>query len=430
MITQSDSFAAVRRRLERDVDVAAGSVPAYAFSDPEVYRLELDAIFHRCWTLVAHATEVPEPGDYLTRYMGANPVIVARGEDGEVRVFLNVCRHRGMRVCRADLGNSSHFRCPYHGFTYKNTGELIGVPFEQLAYDGKLDHGQLALLGARVEIYRGLVFATFATETGTLGEYLGDARWYLDLYIGRAEMEVFGPPQRWEMPTNWKIPAENSASDAYHTAHTHASLPKIGLIAGGNKFAESGYHVHAGNGHGIGLGMPTDNLVLAPELLAEYRRTLTPEQYGVLIQLKNSHCTIFPNVSFVLSSATLGGSIVSHVNMHLWLPRAPGRIEVMSWGLVEKDAPESWKTRSRQHYVLTFGASGIFEQDDAENWMDITRNTAAPAAAGVNFVYLQGLGRNRATDFPGPGEVYKSKFSENNARAFYGRWLELMTDAG
>jgi hypothetical protein len=95
---------------------------------------------------------------------------------------------------------------------------------------------------------------------------------------------------------------------------------------------------------------------------------------------------------------------------------------------VEKEAPAEWKDRSRQHYVLTFGPSGIFDQDDSETWMDITRNCGAPAAREVSFFYLQGMGRPRAAGFPGPGEVYESKYSENNARQFYRRWLALMTD--
>ncbi|MGH7186896.1 MAG: Rieske 2Fe-2S domain-containing protein, partial [Pseudomonadota bacterium] len=113
-----------------------GEIPAAVFSDPDVYRLEQDAIFSRCWLFVAHESEVPSPGDYVTRYMGEHPVIVTRDEHGKIQVLLNVCRHRGMRICRADLGNSSHFRCPYHGFTYKNDGELIGIPFQKEIYGG------------------------------------------------------------------------------------------------------------------------------------------------------------------------------------------------------------------------------------------------------------------------------------------------------
>jgi Ring hydroxylating alpha subunit (catalytic domain) len=142
------------------------------------------------------------------------------------------------------------------------------------------------------------------------------------------------------------------------------------------------------------------------------------------------HCTIFPNLSFLISSARLGGQLISHTNMKVWLPKGPSRMEVLSWGLVEKDAPAEWKVRSSQHYVLTFGPSGIFDQDDSETWIDITRNAAAPAARDLQFYYLQGFDRPRAVEFVGPGEVYASKYSENNARRFYGRWLELMTHAG
>ncbi|GAC1317822.1 MAG: aromatic ring-hydroxylating dioxygenase subunit alpha [Chloroflexota bacterium] len=414
-------------RLKRDIDLDTGRLPAYVFNDQEVYERELNAIFGRCWQCVGHVSEVPEPGDYLTRYLGADPIIVVRSEDGHVRVFLNVCMHRGMRICRSDLGNSAHFRCPYHGWTYRNSGELTGVPYQQLAYDDVLDRSTIHLREARVTEYGGLIFATWDASAPDLADYLGDARWYLDFYVGRADMEVFGPPQRWEMASDWKLPAENFASDAYHTGHLHASISKLGLVPSA-KFAQSGYHVYAGHGHGMGLGLPAEQSIFEPSMLPRFGERLSADQFAVLRQIKNMHCTIFPNLSFLISSAMLGGQIVSHVNMKLWLPKGPGRMEVVSWGLVEKDAPLDWKNRSRQHYVLTFGPSGIFDQDDSETWMDITRNCGAPAAHTMSFAYLQGLGRPAATNFPGPGEVYESKYSENNARHFYRRWLELMTD--
>ena len=414
-------------RLARDVDLDAGRLPAYLFSDPDVYERELQAIFARCWQCVGHASEIPEPGDYVTRYLATDPIILVRSEDQQVRVFLNVCRHRGMRICRSDLGNSAHFRCPYHGWTYRNTGQLTGVPYQQLAYADNLDRDAIQLHQARVAEYGGLIFATWDDSAPSLDEYLGDARWYLDFYVRRAEMEVFGPPHRWEMPSNWKIPAENFASDAYHTGHLHASIARLGLVPTA-KFAESGYHVHAGNGHGIGLGMPADEVVFEPSVVPLFKERLAPEQFDVLVQIKNMHCTIFPNLSFLISSARLGGKLVSHTNMKVWLPKGPGRMEELSWGLVEKAAPAEWKERSAQHYVLTFGPSGMFDQDDSETWMDISRNCRALAARSLEFYYVQGFGRSRATDFPGPGEVYASKYNENNARQFYRRWLHLMLD--
>jgi phenylpropionate dioxygenase-like ring-hydroxylating dioxygenase large terminal subunit len=426
-MTSSVRPAALMDRLRREVDLDAGRLPAYVFSDPDVYERELQTIFDRCWQCVGHVSEVPEPGDYVTRYLGADPVIVVRSEDGRVRVFLNMCMHRGMRICRSDLGNSAHFRCPYHGWTYKNDGQLTGVPYQQLAYGATLDRSTIHLREARVSDYGGLLFATWDDGAACLDDYLGDVRWYLDFYVRRADMEVFGPPHRWEVTSNWKIPAENFASDAYHTGHLHASISRLGLVPTA-KFAESGYHVHAGNGHGVGLGMPADELIFEPSVVPTFGERLSAEQFDVLRQIKNMHCTVFPNLSFLISSARIDGRLISHTDMKVWVPKGPGRLEVLSWGLVEKAAPTAWKERSAQHYVLTFGPSGIFDQDDSETWMDITRNCAAPAARRVQFFYLQGLGRAPALDFVGPGEVYASKYSENNARQFYRRWLQLMLD--
>jgi hypothetical protein len=194
------------------------------------------------------------------------------------------------------------------------------------------------------------------------------------------------------------------------------------------KFAESGFHVHPGNGHGVGLGMPADEVIFEPGTVSSFKEALSDDQLQVLLQVKNMHCTVFPNLSFLISSARIQGKLISHTNMKLWLPKGPRQIEVLSWGLVEKAAPKEWKERSAQHYVLTFGPSGIFDQDDSETWMDITRNCSAPVGRRVEFFYLQGLGRKQATDFPGPGEVYASKYNESNARHFYRRWLQLMLD--
>ena len=159
-------------RLQQDMDLDAGRIPAYLFNDPQVYQRELETIFERCWQCVGHASEVPEPGDYVTRYLGPDPVIVVRSEDSQVRVLLNVCRHRGMRICRSDLGNSAHFRCPYHGWTYRNDGQLTGVPYQQLAYGDTLDRTAIQLREARVAEYGGLIFATW-DETCLL--YTSDA---------------------------------------------------------------------------------------------------------------------------------------------------------------------------------------------------------------------------------------------------------------
>ena len=405
-----------------------GKIPAFIFASPEIYQWELERIFMKCWLFVAHETEVRNKGDYVTRSMGEDPVIVVRADDGRVRVFLNVCRHRGMRVCQAELGNSSNFCCPYHGFTYKNSGELIGMPFEQDAFGNTLDKSQLGLIQARVESYQGLIFATWDQQVGPLQDCLGDMRWYLDLVVGRAEMEVVGPPQKWELAANWKLAAENFMSDAYHTAHTHASIGELGLVPS-LSFAKAGYHIYSGNGNGLGLGtgMPGSPDILAPELFPVFERTLSKEQYLLLKQMRNLHGTVFPNLSFLVSALTLDGSPISHTTLRQWQPKGPGKMEISSWFLVEKEALDQWKERSRQAYIISFGSSGMFEQDDTENWSSISENCrGVMASRTLSFFYQMGLERSTSASFSGPGQVYDGKFCEANARAFYRHWLELM----
>lgn len=426
--------AAFREFLRRVVRPEEGRVPALIHSSAEVHDLELECIFDRLWQLVAHESELAAAGDYVTRSLGNDPVIAVRGEDGRLRVFLNACRHRGMRVCRSDAGNSSHFRCPYHGFTYRNTGELIGVPFQQEAYDDGLDTGALALLEARVETYDGLIFATWDEAAEPLGEYLGDMRWYLDLLFRRADMEVAGPAQRRILPTNWKLPAENFASDSYHTMHSHASIAAVGLAprvaqntTGRKDFSKHGYHISAGRGHGLLLGVPAGSCGFPEELLPLYESRLEPAQYAVLKQIYNIAGLVFPNLSIQISPGQFHGRLVTHTSMNVYRPLGPDRVEVWSWFLVERQAPDEWKRLSRRLYTLTFSASGMFDQDDVENFSSMTATLRTRAAArSLTLNYGMGLGRVPATDFPGPGRVYRGKYSEANGRDFIRRWLDLV----
>lgn len=406
-----------------------GEIPAAIFSDPDVYRLEQDAIFSRCWLFVAHESEVPSPGDYVTRYMGEHPVIVTRDEHGKIQVLLNVCRHRGMRICRADLGNASHFRCPYHGFTYKNDGELIGIPFQKEIYGEEFDKTRFGLVKARSESYAGLIFATWNEQADSLRTYLGPMTWYLDLLAGRAEMEVVGPPMRHELAANWKLPSENFVGDAYHTLHTHASMAEIGLTPSA-KWAKDGYQVSAGNGHGVMVGTPAAKFIFADELLPTFERHLRPEQFSLLKSLANMPGTVFPNLSFLISAITFKGRLISHTELFLWRPIAPDRIEECTWLLMERDAPQDWKDISRQAYILTFGTSGIFSQDDTENFTAITRNSRSTIAGRLSFLYEMGRGATPIRGFAGPGTVYEGKYNEANARAYYRRWLDLLEAAG
>ncbi|MFI5613620.1 Rieske 2Fe-2S domain-containing protein [Amycolatopsis sp. NPDC051903] len=427
----------VRARLRDTVDPERGRIPMFVYSDPDVYELELQTVFRDAWLFVAHVSELPEAGSFVVRDMGEESVIVARGDDETVRVFLNSCRHRGMRLACEDFGTTNRWRCPYHGFTYGSKGEflgtLIGAPYERIAYPGGLDRDALHLIEAKVGVHQGLVFATWAKEPEDLRGYLGDLAWYLDLVVGRAELEVVGVPQKWMVPTGWKLPSENFTADAYHTATAHSFTARLGLTKGVD-FGRDGYHVDPGGGHGLGIGVhdEAEGSYFPPELADEYAARLDPDQLALLKRIKNTHGNVFPNLSFLIPNfIEIDGRRVTGMMLRLWQPCGPDKVQVWSWHLVEKNAPRWWKDLGRKMYTQTFGASGMFDQDDTENWEAQTRNANAALTRSeeVYLHYEMGLDIEPLKDFPGPGAVYDGKFSEAAGRSFYRTWLDHLSGA-
>src|SRR5437763_1753370 len=103
------------KTLESLVDWEHGQISPRIFCEQEIYDQEMERLFGRTWLFLAHDTMIPKPGDFFNTFMGADPVIVVRQKDGSVKAFLNACRHRGMKVCRADQGTTKAFTCTYHG---------------------------------------------------------------------------------------------------------------------------------------------------------------------------------------------------------------------------------------------------------------------------------------------------------------------------
>lgn len=124
--------------LNETVKPEEGVIPAYLLGDPKVYDIEHEKVFLKTWVFIGHDSEVPNKGDFMTRELAGYSLIITRDAEGEIRAFYNMCTHRGMKLCRADKGNKSLFTCPYHGFNFKNTGELVGVPLQKDIYGGTL----------------------------------------------------------------------------------------------------------------------------------------------------------------------------------------------------------------------------------------------------------------------------------------------------
>jgi phthalate 3,4-dioxygenase subunit alpha len=165
-------------------NVRRGMIPAHIYNDKELFALEKERLFSRAWTFVAHESEIPQEGDYVVRRVLDDSFIITRDSNGDVRALFNMCLHRGMQVCRAEMGNASNFRCPYHGWTYRNDGRLTGLPFHREAYGG--DEGfaknQTLLPAPNLAGYNGLLFISMDPGAEPLQDFLGDFTFYLDLH--------------------------------------------------------------------------------------------------------------------------------------------------------------------------------------------------------------------------------------------------------
>jgi phenylpropionate dioxygenase-like ring-hydroxylating dioxygenase large terminal subunit len=200
-------------------------IHASLYTDARIFADELERIFHRGWVFVGHDSEIPGAGDFVTRHVGTEPVIMVRGKDGGVSVLVNRCMHRGTQLCVAERGQARTFTCPYHGWTYDLGGELLGAPYPG-GY-AALDKRRYGLARApRVDAYRGFVFASLAPDGITLAEHLGSATRLIDRSCDLApagEVELTAGWVRHRCAANWKMLPEND-SDGYHLGFVHRSM--------------------------------------------------------------------------------------------------------------------------------------------------------------------------------------------------------------
>lgn len=196
----------------------AHGLPAFAYTDPGVLARERGAIFARSWQLVAHRAQLAQPGDHVVCEVADTPLLLLRGEDGELRALHNVCRHRGGPLALASGSGLKQLRCRYHGWTYDPSGCLRAGP-ELDAIEG-LDKGAVRLPTARVAQWQGLVFVALAEDTPAFADLVAgiDARVGIDLagYVHQRHVE-------YHARCNWKGYVDNYA-EGYHVPHVHPAL--------------------------------------------------------------------------------------------------------------------------------------------------------------------------------------------------------------
>ena len=148
--------------IDQMIDLKHGTISREIFVSSDFYRAELEKLFTRAWLFVGHESQIPKPGDFFVSRMGEESVILCRDAQGAVHVFLNSCRHRGMKVCRYEQGNTSLFVCPYHSWSYTTDGKLQGVPLYRALYEGTLNREDWSLIEVpRLAIYKSTVWASW-----------------------------------------------------------------------------------------------------------------------------------------------------------------------------------------------------------------------------------------------------------------------------
>jgi 3-phenylpropionate/trans-cinnamate dioxygenase subunit alpha len=415
--------------LRRDVDVSGlvdekgGLLDRAVFTDEQLYRQELRRVFAPSWLFLAHTDQFHKPGDFFTTYMGEDPVIVTMTKNREIKAYLNSCRHRGARVCRADFGQTRNFTCTYHGWAYDLDGALVSVPNES-GYPESFRRDDWGLVEVpHVESYHGLLFGTWNPDPVPLRESLGDMAWYMDAMLDHDPegTVAVGGVHKWVLEGNWKLAAEQFATDWYHVNMSHASALMVLSPTGRGPKDEiihrEGRQYVDPNGHGAGFPVHHKNRFDADTVHEWMDYAALRSRLGdarVEGPLTTGHATVFPNFSYL----PVNGSI------RVWHPKGPDRMEVWAWTIVDKSMPEEVREAQRLYNLRTFGPSGIFEQDDGENWSECQAIAHGFITNGVALNYQMGLGSEREDGrYPGTtSELY----SDAAGRSFYARWRTLM----
>jgi phenylpropionate dioxygenase-like ring-hydroxylating dioxygenase large terminal subunit len=380
-----------------------------------VFRDEMHSIFERCWLYVGHESEIPKPGDFRARDVGNRPLVFWHGHDGVKRVFYNSCRHRGALVCRVPEGNTRSMSCFYHAWTYGVEG-----------YGPTFDRARMGLLSpAKVESYRGFVFACFDPGAVDLRTYLAGAANYIDLVADQAEaLEIVPGAHEYAADANWKLFVENSL-DGYHLLPVHTTyFEYLEKTEGSRPNLDSlNEAIDLGNGNAAvkvrgpwarpvarwtpALGAPNRGRVEAA--YAELVRKHGPER-AELIGRVDRNVLIFPNLIIL----DMMGVVVRKIT-----PTAAGHTKITQWSLASAGEGADLRARRLENFITFQGPGGFATPDDLEALEAC--QAGFRAGAGVPWSDIsRGMHREHS------GQSCRGS-DERQMRAFWRQWQKLMS---
>jgi p-cumate 2,3-dioxygenase alpha subunit len=372
-----------------------------ALRSPALLELEWERVFDQVWLYVGHESEIEQPGDYRRRTIARRPVLFVRGSDGQVRVLLNVCRHRGAVLCRTAEGNAQSFQCFYHAWTYDNRGALTGVP-DEAGYGPGFDRGELAMAAPpRLDSYRGFYFISFNPAVEPLYDYLAGAREYIDLVVDQAElgMRVIAGTHKQVAQAQWKLVMDNFI-DPLHVPVLHQTYLAYISKVGGTARRPNGTARALGNGHAVtesfaSYGRPVARWyplfgeAAKPEIEARRARLITRygEERATRMADNLRLLRIFPNLLI---------QDVTGVTIRTVWPTAVDQTELVAWELAPREESGEQLHRRLQNFLAFLGPAGFGIPDDVEavescqstlpateiEWQDYSR-AMADDAAGV-----------------------------------------------
>lgn len=374
------------------------------YTDAQVFADEMERIFLKGWVFVGHESEIPEPGDWVSRRLGLEPVIMLRDGNGEVRVLANRCRHRGTTLCQANSGKGARaFRCTFHGWVYSLEGELKAVPGRS-GFTGSYDDLALDRPG-QVEVYQGFVFANQSGDAGPLSEHLGPGGMALidracELSpVGRLKLDAGWIGQ--QVDSNWKMWPE-SDNDGYHLAVAHASVAKA---IPGTQYEAALFSVELTNtsqardhGHGhveleLRRGYDSELAWLGTRrekvqnycdaLEAAYGKDATDR----ILWDGPPHALIFPNL------------FLGEMNIAMVQPLGPGVTAHYHTPLMLDGVDESFNARVLRQSEAAMGPASFLLSDDAVIAERMQAGFAAGAQADRGWIDLsRGIERERTDD--------------------------------
>jgi benzoate/toluate 1,2-dioxygenase subunit alpha len=366
------------------------------YRDRELFRLELERVFEGTWNYVGLESQIAQPNDFVTTYIGRQPVILLRDNAGVLRCFLNTCRHRGAMICPFRNGNAKFHACRYHGWAWESSGKNVVITAKDTgnyppAFEAE-NHDLLSV--AKLASYRGLIFASLSPDVPSLEEHLGEARWWLDVVLDQSNTgwEYVPGSVSYTFDANWKLQFENGL-DHYHFNATHSGyvdvlnrraevqpLPWKPTVETDPE-AQGSYSFPRGHAVMWSIRNPARGvrpLAMDKERLEAVRKRVGETRLAWMLRQRN--LTIFPNMQLI---------DITSSQLRTWRPLAVDKTEMTSHCIAPiGENPEARRFRIRQ-YEDFFNTTGLATSDD--NVMYEFCQSGYAAEGGYTQGYFRGL---------------------------------------